>query len=139
MMDKKSMLAIGQSIKSYRNKAKLTQLELSRKIEKTESTVRKYEAGTVLPPLDVIEDISKILGITPFDLMGAGYWDLTIGEAGLKKLRDEVTLIEGIEKAYGSGAAELLESFSQLNTKGKEKALDSLSDLTMIEQYTKKD
>ena len=75
LMSKESMLAIGQSIKALRKKAKLTQFQLGEKVNKTESTIRKYEAGDVLPPIDVIENMAMVLKTTPFDLLGAEYWD----------------------------------------------------------------
>lgn len=65
---------IGKKIKQYR-KGKMTQQELAVKIGKTESSIRKYEKGLVTIPLGVLEEIASALEVTPFDLMGVGYWD----------------------------------------------------------------
>ncbi|MBO5245106.1 MAG: helix-turn-helix transcriptional regulator [Selenomonadales bacterium] len=65
---------IGKKIKLYR-KGKMTQQELADRIGKTESSIRKYEKGLVTIPLDVLEQIASVLGVSAFDLMGAEYWD----------------------------------------------------------------
>lgn len=67
-------LEIGKKIKQLR-KGKMTQPELAAKIGKTESSIRKYEKGLVTIPLNVLEEIASALGVVPFDLMGAEYWD----------------------------------------------------------------
>ncbi|MBQ8682425.1 MAG: helix-turn-helix transcriptional regulator [Selenomonadales bacterium] len=53
----------------------MTQQELADRIGKTESSIRKYEKGLVTIPLDVLEQIASVLGVSAFDLMGAEYWD----------------------------------------------------------------
>lgn len=69
------LTSIGESIKAYRKNAKMTQVELAERIDKTESSIRKYEKGIIQPPIDVIERIATTFGITPYELMGATYWD----------------------------------------------------------------
>lgn len=59
---------IGKKIKRHR-KGKITQKELAEKIGKTESSIRKYEKGLVTIPLDVLEQIAVVLGVTVFELM----------------------------------------------------------------------
>jgi len=135
MLEKESAVAIGQSIKTHRNSAGLTQHQLGEKVNKTESTIRKYEAGDVLPPLDVIEIIAITLKTTPFDLVGASYWDLKIGEDGLKKLRDGANLIDVVEEQHGKQAAHAFRLFTELNPIGQEKALDYISDLMEQPKY----
>lgn len=50
----------------------------------------------------------------------------------------EVQLLELIQVTYGKEAVELLEQFVELNESGKEKAIDTLIDLCMIDKYTEK-
>ena len=64
---------IGQSIKQHRKRAKLTQEELAERIGKTESSIRKYEKGLVQIPIETIERIAEVVGVTGFDLMGLEY------------------------------------------------------------------
>lgn len=55
--------SIGEKIKYYRKKSKLTQIELGEKLSKSESTIRKYEGGYILPPINVINDIAEVLDV----------------------------------------------------------------------------
>lgn len=66
---------IGKKIKLFR-KGKMTQKELAQKIDKTESSIRKYEKGLVTIPLNVLEEIASALNVNCVDLMGFEYWDL---------------------------------------------------------------
>lgn len=54
---------IGLKIKLLRKKQGLTQQDLAKKINKTESSIRKYEKGLVAIPLPVLKDIAEILGV----------------------------------------------------------------------------
>lgn len=66
---------IGERIKYARKKAKMTQTELAKKINKTFSTVQKYEQNIIQPPIDVINDISKALDVPDGYLLGFGALD----------------------------------------------------------------
>lgn len=72
---------IGKRIKQYR-KEKMTQKELASKIQRTESSIRKYEKGLITIPLNILEEIASALGVTAFDLMGIEYFDLKNPKAG---------------------------------------------------------
>ena len=72
---------IGKRIKQYR-KEKMTQKELASKIQRTESSIRKYEKGLITIPLNILEEIASALGVTAFDLMGIEYFDLKNPDAG---------------------------------------------------------
>jgi len=54
-------MEIGKAIKHYRNKAKLTQKELAKKINVSERTIGHYETETRVPSLDVLNLIAKAL------------------------------------------------------------------------------
>lgn len=49
---------IGKKIKEFRKEKNLTQLKFGEKIGKSESTIRKYESGSVQPSLQILKDIS---------------------------------------------------------------------------------
>ena len=56
-MDKK---IIGETIKKYRKRSKITQKQLAIMIDKSESTIQKYESGEVEAPLSVLEHFTII-------------------------------------------------------------------------------
>lgn len=63
-------MGLGEEIKKARKKSKLTQKQLGDLIERSEVTVRKYEANDVVPSLDIIEKISATLEVPVSDLLG---------------------------------------------------------------------
>lgn len=65
-MDKKK---IGEAIKKYRKQSKITQKQLATMIDKSESTVQKYESGEVEAPLSVLEQICSCLGLDISELL----------------------------------------------------------------------
>lgn len=65
------MRDIAYNIKKYRQLAGLTLLELANKLGVKESTVQRYESGTIRNlKYDTIVQLSEIFGITPQALMG---------------------------------------------------------------------
>ena len=60
---------IGNNIKKWRKLKKLTQQELGEKIDKTLSSIQKYEKGNVMIPIDVLSNIAKALNIGIDDLL----------------------------------------------------------------------
>ncbi|WP_160693060.1 helix-turn-helix transcriptional regulator [Clostridium sp. C2-6-12] len=60
---------IGENIKKYRKLAHITQVQLAQKINKSESTIRKYEANNVKPDFSVLDDIASVLGCSLIDLV----------------------------------------------------------------------
>lgn len=69
-----SNLNIGNLIREYRKKNKLTQKELAEKIDKAESTVRMWELGKNKPTPDVLRQLSTALNVSYSELMEkAGY------------------------------------------------------------------
>ena len=126
---------IGERIKDFRKQRGLTQKKLGELCEPkiAEPTIRKYELGILNPKVETIGKIATALNVSVADIMDWSQFDEKYPNLG-----EEVKLIEAVENKYGSGAGELLDLFEKLNTKGKAKAIDSLSDLTMIDIYIKK-
>lgn len=58
----------GEIIKIYRRKRNLTQKELANKINKSLPTIRKYENGSIKPPLESLIKISDVLNV-PLDIL----------------------------------------------------------------------
>ena len=55
---------IGEKIRNLRVKNKLTQKELADKINKSTITIRKYESQSIVPPIDVINQLSNLFNIS---------------------------------------------------------------------------
>lgn len=64
-----NLLNIGENIKKYRKEKKLTQPQLASLINKSESSVRKYENGEVTPSMDILKQIADILDLPLIDLI----------------------------------------------------------------------
>ena len=60
---------IGKKIRDARKAKKLTQKELGCKIDKTESSIRKYEKGLVMIPTNVLHKIADVLNLDIVDLI----------------------------------------------------------------------
>jgi len=67
-MEQINYIYLGKLIKENRKNKKLTQQELANAIDKTESSIRKYEKGLVQIPNEVLEKLAKIFEI-PFSEM----------------------------------------------------------------------
>lgn len=60
----------GELIKKYRKEKKITQQELANLINKSKSTIEKYESNKIESiPVNTLIDISKALGINSMDLI----------------------------------------------------------------------
>lgn len=80
-----------ERIKTARKeKAKITQKELAKKINKSVSAIQKYEMGLATPPIDVLEDISRALDVPVGELLGLDY----IGGNMWGKEADDKTVIQ---------------------------------------------
>ncbi len=121
------------NIKEARKASKITQQQLADRIQRTESSIRKYEKGIVQIPNDVIEEIARALDVSPLDLLGVDEWEEEFNSGDC--ITKEVKLIEQIQEQYGSEAVELLQNFVELNQLGKSKVLESVSDLAEIQKY----
>ena len=124
-MDK---IEFGKRVKSMRKKKQMTQIQLAQMIGKKETTIRKYENGSIEAPWNVIEEIACALDVSPFDLT-----------VDIEQLRTDIKLQENIQKAYGAEALSLLNDFDSLNQIGKQKACEYVSDLTEIPKYKTED
>ncbi len=127
-------MTMGERIKYLRMREKMTQEQLGDVLGVQKSAIRKYEKGEVENiKRSTIKKMSEIFDVSPCFLMG---WDDDYEK--VTKLALEVKLIEQIQKQYGKQAVELLEQFVELNETGKDKAIDTLIDLCMIDKYIDK-
>ena len=63
------MNTIGQNIAYFRKQKKMTQEELAEKMSVTAQAVSKWECDTSYPDITAIQTLSKILGVTPTELI----------------------------------------------------------------------
>lgn len=87
---KQRLIDTGKRIKEARILNKMTQQELATKIEKTESSIRKYEKGIVDIPLGVLERLATVLN------MSSG--DLIYGPEENKRLEEEIAYFENVAR-----------------------------------------
>jgi len=62
-------LKIGSNIKIFRKKMKLTQTALANIVNKSESSIQKYESGAVTPDFETLNKIAEALGCSLKDLI----------------------------------------------------------------------
>ena len=115
----------GKRIKFLREKAGMSQDELSQKLNTTKQTIYKYEMGIVTNiPSDKIEKMALIFHISPAYIMG---WT------------DEITPTNS-DTSFSTLSEEeqkILKNFRTLNDLGKSRALEYVEDLTYNEKYTR--
>lgn len=74
---------IGGNIRNLRKSRGLTQKELAKRISKSLRTLQKYEFGEIEPSLSIINEISVILNVSPFCILGIDMNEL-IKNTGIK-------------------------------------------------------
>jgi Predicted transcription factor, homolog of eukaryotic MBF1 len=72
--------AIAQRLAKLRQDAGITQLELAKKLKTTQSIVSRYERGELRIHAELLLELSKILGVTPNDIVGVSKKDTTNGK-----------------------------------------------------------
>lgn len=105
---------IGSNIKDARTKKNLTQDALGKLVGCSGVAIMRYEKGERKVSLELIESIAKVLDISPFDLMGAEYWDSKYPDVA-----EEAALFEGFVgflKSMGYESKEMSEPIIVDNT-----------------------
>ncbi len=115
---------IGQRIKTLRENNQLTQAALGKAIGVNKATVNRYETGVLDIKRTIAIKLAEALNTTPAYLMG---WE---DEYGNNKLIKNITV-----ENLSADENELLNNYRKLNTPGKEKANEYVSDLITIEKY----
>lgn len=134
------MSDIGNRVKELRLSLGLTQEEFGEKIGLKKSGISNIENGTRNLSIRNIKLISKTFNVSELWL-NSGVNDNTLKsweESSIKeKLQEKVNTIEQIQNTFGSDYVNILESFDELNPKGKQKAIEVVDDLTLIPKYKK--
>ena len=116
----------GTRIKELRTLAGMSQEELGRRVGVQRAAINKYEVGTVQNiPLSTIEKIASIFDVSPQYIVG---WN---GDES-NPLSAEVKIIQGVKRFFGSDSVEILEIYTQLNSKGKKRVIQYIEDISLI-------
>lgn len=122
-------MSIGQNIKRIRQEKGLTQKRLGELCGINEANIRKYELGGANPKLETIQKIAEALKVPLGDLISPEILGIT---------NDMFELFAGsnsLEFDVKTSAINAL--VSELNEKGKDKAIEQIELLTKIPEYRK--
>ena len=116
----------GTRIKELRIIANMSQEELGKRVGVQRAAIQKYEKGTVENiPIKTIEKIANIFDVSPTYIVG---WN----EHGGNPLAAEIKILQGIKKFYGNDCVDLIESYVNLNAKGKQRVNQLIDDMSKI-------
>lgn len=110
-------------------------------IKFNKSDLSQYISGKTEPNQDKLAILGMALNVSESWLMGFDVPMTRIesisvdNQNDLKKLSNEVILIESIQNVYGKETVEVLQLFQRLNEFGKKKAIEYISDITSISKY----
>jgi transcriptional regulator with XRE-family HTH domain len=110
-------------------------IELSKRTGLSKARISQYTNGVYEAKQKALYLIARALNVSEAWLMG---YDVPMERLMYEKNAAEVELLECIQVTFGKKAVQLLEQFIELNEVGKDKAIDTLIDLCMIEKYTEK-
>ena len=122
--------SIGDRIKNLRIMYGLSQEEVGNRVGVQRAAINKYEKGLVTNiPLTTVEKLATLFDVSPTYIVG---WTEDVSG---QSLSSEVKIINGVSKAFGKDAVELLEGFVELNTKGRKRVLQYIDDLSESEMF----
>lgn len=115
------MSSVNINIRNFRKFRKMSQKELGQKLNKSTNVVSNWENGIHSPDLDTIEEICKILRVTPDELFG---WKenreyqhyVQQLELYQRKIEDLKRQKESIDKEIHDLEIKRLEEYSMHNT-----------------------
>jgi transcriptional regulator with XRE-family HTH domain len=110
-------------------------VELSQRTGLSKARISQYTNGVYEAKQKALYLIARALNVSEAWLMGH---DVPMERLICEKNAAEVELLECIQVTFGEKAVQLLEQFVELNETGKDKAIDTLIDLCMIDKYIDK-
>ena len=119
-----------ERLKKCRKEKGLTQTKIAEKAGMGVATIIRYEKGERVPNLDVINQIAEALEL-PIDEL--------LYNVPLPPSEEIQQALKKYSQYIISGKNQLNESFDKLNNKGKQKAVEYVTDLSEQEKYTKPD
>lgn len=130
---------VGDTFQNRLNKALeirgMKPVELAQRTGLSKARISQYTNGVYEAKQKALYLIAQALDVSEAWLMGH---DVPMERLLYEKNAAETKLLEQIQCSYGKKVVQLLELFNQLNAAGQDKALETLTDFTMIEKYTEK-
>ena len=115
-------IEIGKRIKQAREKCNKSQEELGKLLGLNKSTIQRYESGQVQRiKLPILENMSVILNVNP---------------SWLAMKSDDPRCVSN-NTILSEDEIRLLEIYRNFNDEGKEKLLDTASDMAQLDRYKK--
>ena len=120
---------IGQNIKRIRKEKGLTQKRLGELCGINEANIRKYELGGAKPKIETIQKIAEALQVPLSDLIPPEMFGIA---------NDMIELFSGSTSLKVDIKSSTINALvSELNDKGKDKAIEQIELLTKIPEYRK--
>ena len=85
-------VAIAQRLAKIRQDCGITQVEMAKKLQTTQSIVSRYERGELRIHAELLLKLSKTLGVTPNEILGVHE------ERTIQKRQDTTTIFKSIER-----------------------------------------
>ena len=119
----------GRYLRKLRKEKRLTQLELAELSGLSVMSIRRYESNERHPGLEEMIKLGKILGF----VMSVGAEFITEGEFTLDN--DWQDDLSALGQAH-SQMAQMSDLFTKLNSEGRKKAIEMVTMLTHVPEYT---
>ena len=110
--------------------------ELTKRTGLSKAQISQYTNGVYEAKQTALYKLAVALDVSEAWLMG---YDVDMERLISQKCAEQTNIIELMQLHFGSEVTELVQMFSQLNRKGKKKALDSIQDLNKITEYIEKE
>ena len=143
---KPQKIIIGENIKRIRKQKGFTQQDLADVLNVKRAAISKYEKGIVSPNSEQLWKIADALEIPiPMLIMRDISFPVPDPDAplvsakelksGLQSIRDELSSLSGtVTECFGEEI--LIQNYNKLNSKGRQKAIEYVTDLSEQEKYT---
>jgi transcriptional regulator with XRE-family HTH domain len=110
--------------------------ELAKRTGLSKAQISQYTNGVYEAKQTALYKLAVALDVSEAWLMG---YDVDMERLISQKCAEQTNIIELMQLHFGSEVTDLVQMFSQLNRKGKKKALDSIQDLNKITEYIEKE
>lgn len=141
--------AVSSTLKTLRTKHNMTQQELAKRLNVSQSAIYYWENGKREPSLDMLFKISDVFHIGVDELIGLRYEPETFSDKELQELSEQsdrenhnfykIALTEEEFRRWEKCSKILFDAFDKLNLEGKSEAAKRVEELTHIEKYTTKE
>lgn len=129
-------MTVGERIKKIRLEKGMTQQDLAKRTGINDANIRKYEGGRQNPKLETLERIAAALEVDPYYLVFGDEKIQSNDTISITEFRGEFNADKMKEDILRNALDDTMKKYNSLNSRGKEKANDYITDLTKIDEYT---